>query len=123
MKTKVLKKLCSFLLVLSMLTSTGIGQAVGEFVGTNLTVSAADIFTYGNYEYTLNNACVTITQYKGSESYITVPDKINGFPVTAIAEWAFQGCSTMKKIQLPTSITVVGGWAFWNCFNLTSFPF
>ena len=119
MKTKVLKKLCSFLLVLSMLTSTGIGQAVGEFVGTNLTVSAADIFTYGNYEYTLNNACVTITQYKGGESYITVPDKINGFPVTAIAEWAFQGCSTMKKIQLPTSITVVGGWAFWNCFNLT----
>ncbi len=119
MKFRIMKKLCSCLLVLSILTSTGIGQAVGEFVGTNLTVSAADTFTYGNYEYTLNNACVTITKYKGSESYITVPDKINGFPVTEIAEWAFKECSTMKKIQLPTSITVVGEWAFWSCSNLT----
>ena len=119
MKAKILKKLCSCLLVLSILTSAGIGQAVRELVGMSITVSAADTFTYGNYEYALNNSCITITKYKGSESYITVPDKINGFPVTAIAEWAFQECSTMKKIQLPTSITVVGEWAFWNCSNLT----
>ena len=51
MKTKLLKKLCSCLLALFLLTSTGIGQAVGEYFGTNLTVSAAEekkIFLFGD---------------------------------------------------------------------------
>ena len=115
----MLRRWLSIILSFSLVTGTGIGQSIGDFLGMVTSVSAADTLTYGNYEYTVNNSAVTIQAYKGQEVYITVPNEINGFPVTAIASWAFQRCSTLKKIQLPTSITVVGEWAFWECSNLT----
>ena len=144
MKTKVLKKLCSFLLVLSMLTSTGIGQAVGELVGMSITVSATDTLTYGDYQYTVNDDnTVTITKYKGTDAEITIPSSINGKKVTkignsaffdchdltnaiipngvtSIGDWAFFYCTELTNITVPDSVTSIGGWAFSDCTELTS---
>ena len=144
MKTKVLKKLCSCLLALAMLTSTSIGQSVGELVGTNLTVSAADTLTYGNYSYTVNDDnTVTITKYNGSGTDILLPPAIDGKKVTTIGNrafgnshylksitipdsvtrieyGAFRECQQLTDITIPDSITTIGDSAFYRCYNLES---
>ena len=33
---------------------------------------------------------------------------------------AFSGCSSLTCIQIPNSVTCIGGWAFYNCSSLTS---
>lgn len=35
-----------------------------------------------------------------------------------IGDWAFSGCSDLKKINLPDSITEIGKYAFYNCSNI-----
>ena len=54
----------------------------------------------------------------------TIPDSIcnNGtiYHVTAIADWAFAGCSSLKKLNLPNSITTIGAYAFYYTSQLYS---
>ena len=122
MKAKLFEKLCSGFLALSLLTSTGITQTVGESFGTNLTVSAADSLTYGDYEYTIDDFynTVTITKYKGTDTQIAVPSAINGQKVKIIGSNAFSGCSTLISITIPTGVTSIRNYAFADCASLTS---
>ena len=87
MKSKILKKLCSGLLALSMLTSPGIGQSVGELVGTSITVNAVDVLTYGDYNYTVNSDnTVTITKYIGTNITAIIPNSIDSKTVKSITK-------------------------------------
>ena len=61
---------------------------------------------------------LTITSYSGEESIITIPDNINGKKVTAIGASAFENCSILKSITIPSSITSIGEWAFSGCDSL-----
>ncbi len=45
-----------------------------------------------DYTYTTNNGTITITQYTGPGGAVTIPDTINGLPVTSIGDQAFSGC-------------------------------
>src|SRR5258708_23772698 len=45
------------------------------------------------FNYTTNNGAITITLYTGSGGIVTVPDTINGFPVTTIGDSAFASTS------------------------------
>ena len=40
--------------------------------------------------------------------------------VTSIGEWAFYGCSSLTAIEIPSSVTSIGEWAFYGCSSLTS---
>ncbi len=51
---------------------------------------------------------------------LMVPVSINGFAVTKIGPCAFNGCSALIRIGIPTSIGEIGDYAFCGCTATTS---
>ncbi|MDP4179447.1 MAG: cell wall-binding repeat-containing protein, partial [Bacillota bacterium] len=56
----------------------------------------------------------------GSEGNIVIPDKIDGYAVTRIADYAFYDCYSLTNITIPSSVSSIGNAAFEDCSNLTS---
>ena len=56
--------------------------------------------------------------------FIIIPQKIrideNVYIVTSIGDSAFLFCSSLTKIEIPTSVTNIGKLAFYECKSLTS---
>ena len=91
------------------------------------TSSTTGTASYGDYEYdyTINteDGTATITKFRAlvDGSYdITIPTDFGRFPVTAIGDDAFRGCSALKKVTIPQSVTSIGDSAFAGCRNLDS---
>ena len=63
---------------------------------------------------------VTITRYAGNATTLNIPAQIQGLPVTAIGNYTFQPCDSLKSITIPSSVTTIGGSAFAVCSSLTS---
>lgn len=76
--------------------------------------------SYGNYEYSIQNDEVTITQYEGWDSYLEIPSEINGKPVTAIGNDAFGHCMDLEEVILPHTLRTIGIGAFAWCGRLGS---
>lgn len=66
-----------------------------------------------DFEYTNNGNSVSITGYKGRQSSVVVPDKINGIPVELINARAFSG--NIDIVVFPSSIKKVEPKAFVDC--------
>ena len=65
---------------------------------------------YGIWAYTTNGAIIgtiTITGYTGSSGDVSVPNTINGLPVTAIACSAFSGAN-LNRVTFPGSVIIFG---------------
>lgn len=60
----------------------------------------------------------TITGYSGDAVYLEMPAALEGVPVTAIAERAFQQNDTIEFIAIPDCIRSVGSYAFSDCLGL-----
>ena len=69
------------------------------------------------FNYRLENSEVIITGYTGTAEIVSVPSIIDGHPVTAIDDYAFQNTSVVSVI-LPGTVTSVGWFAFYGCFSL-----
>ena len=87
-----------------------------------MTACAADP-RYGDYSYRGNETGITISKYNGSDTVVTVPDEINGKPVTAIGSNAFSSKSKITSVTIPKTVTVIESEAFGDCKSLTSFTF
>jgi hypothetical protein len=72
------------------------------------------------FNYTTNNGTITITGYTGSGGAVTIPDKINGLPVTSIGSYAFQNSISLTSVTIGNSVTNIGESAFDDCISLTS---
>ena len=72
------------------------------------------------FEYTVSGSSATITGYKGSGGSISVPTKLGGATVTAIADYAFENNTSITSITVPSTVTSIGKGAFANCTSLTS---
>ena len=75
-----------------------------------------DIIVIDNPDYTYtieSTGTITLTDYTGTETDVTIPAQINGIPVTAIGETAFQG-KNLTSVTIPTSVTSIGVSAFQN---------
>jgi hypothetical protein len=72
-----------------------------------------------DFTYTTNNGSITIAGYSGSGGAATIPDKIDGLPVTSIGDLAFHG-TTLASVTIPDSVTTIGDEAFRGCRSLTS---
>ena len=56
----------------------------------------------------------------GTDTDIVIPEYHNGGKVTAIGDFAFEGCSSLTSIEIPDSVTNIGKWAFQGCSSLMS---
>lgn len=92
---------------------------------------------YFSYQKKEDGIC--ILRCYANESRITIPDQIEGMPVTEIAPYAFatemedepsnpgsMPCicgERLEELELPASIARVGKYVFYNCRNFHSFSF
>ncbi|MBQ8441388.1 MAG: leucine-rich repeat protein [Clostridia bacterium] len=56
-------------------------------------------------------------------SWVVIPSNYNGKAVTKIASYAFNDCSNLTGITIPTSIMTIGDHAFSQCYYLDSVTF
>ncbi len=106
-------------MVLALVAGTGVSTSVGRFIGTTISVSAAE--TWGDYEYEVNDSgTVTITKYNGSAANVTLPSKIDGKNVAIIGDYAFYENKNLRTVTIPSSIVTIRQRAFQYCENLES---
>lgn len=90
-----------------------------------------DELTYGDFRYTIDGSEITITKYNGNESYVEIPDIINGRYVTVIDRGAFTksgisnnseiiGNDAIENVRLPNHLKEIRTRAFTNCSSLKS---
>ena len=72
-----------------------------------------------DYTYTVENGKTTITGYTGTGGDITIPDALDGYPVTKIGDSAFSNSTSLTSVTIPNSVTSIGEAAFYNCDGLT----
>lgn len=94
---------------------TGWGSTYGGWPTASSGYNPAVDFTF----YTNVNT-ITINGYIGTNSIISIPAAINGYPVTAIDDFAFEMLSIVKSVTIPTSINSIGIAPFDGCCNLTN---
>ena len=73
------------------------------------------------FTYIIENGKITIaTCKKDARGTIIIPSEIEGYPVTAIAESAFDSCTNLKEIEIADSVESIDDEAFHNCQSLAS---
>jgi len=78
------------------------------------------LFAQQGLEYeVVDGKSVTITGYTGNATILNIPAQIQGLPVTAIGERAFQD-SGLTNVTIPSSVTPIRRSAFLYCSSLTS---
>lgn len=60
------------------------------------------------YKYFLKeDNTVELTLYEGNDKDVTVPETINGYPVTSIDCWCFFHGKNIESIYIPSSVTTL----------------
>lgn len=133
MKINKFKKIISLAVVLVMLVSTV------------LTVNAATYFEESGFKYlpTSDFNC-RIYGYTGTDKNVSVPNKLSSFTVLEIADYAFMnnkdiesvsfanakaidaigefsfaGCTSLKSVNIPSTLDKIGFGSFMGCTSLT----
>ncbi len=75
---------------------------------------------YGDFSYQINGNSITITKYNGSDSFVYIPDQIDGRDVTIIGREAFYENKMLENIRFPNKLDVIDDFAFFGCENLQS---
>jgi len=105
-----------FILLLALICATnimaetvlidGLYYSLGNTTATLVKDQTSDMSVYSAYTTVTIPASVTYNNYT--------------YPVTAIGTSAFEGCSNLLSINLPSSITTIGTDAFYACAKLGS---
>lgn len=89
-----------------------------------LNVSAETTGTYENLYYEIENGEVTIVNCDKSVTEVEIPDKIEGYTVTAIngddGYSGFRNCTKLTSVTIPDTVTSISDYAFRYCKSLTS---
>jgi hypothetical protein len=75
---------------------------------------------YSGIYYTIDDDQITITGLADdSITEVTIPDTIDGLPVTIIGYAAFRNCTSLTSITIPDTVTSIDESAFYSCTGLT----
>lgn len=101
--------------------------AAGIPEGCAIHYLAPDSVNYG-FKYSLNadgnSYSVTGLDYDNSTDHkLVIPASYNGKPVTAIAANAFKSKYGIIEMQIPSTVTTIGNYAFNFCYDLTKVIF
>lgn len=70
------------------------------------------------FHYRLQDGKAILTGYEGSSPLINIPATLDGYPVVAIGERAFEGTSPVA-VTIPDGVEAIGWFAFYGCSALT----
>lgn len=70
---------------------------------------------YNGFKYIVENDVARIVDYNGTPEELVVPDSLEGYTVTAIAEGAFSGLNTVKELVVGDTVVNIGLNAFKGC--------
>ena len=108
-------KLITYVITLFLLFS--LIAIVGEVSVRN--ASAYD-GTSGDYQYNLidNGNAAEIAMYTGLGGNISIPNNMDGTPVTAIGDYAFVLNDNIANLTIPAGVTYIGNYSFNSCSAL-----
>ena len=138
-----MKKALRLVLMLMLIFTVALSTACSKEETTEPEEKNAVEYTSGDYRYIrLSRKAAMITDYTGSpfDVNLSIPDKLDGYRVTAIGDnvfsrceiWsvsipdgvisigngAFKDCYVLDKISIPDSVTSIGNNAFEGCIDL-----
>jgi hypothetical protein len=64
---------------------------------------------------------LSVSGYNGAQAVVTIPDSVDGYPVTGIADRVFAGLDFLKRVKLPRYLDTVGEDVFEKCPRLEAF--
>ncbi len=76
-----------------------------------------------DFAYEENSYGLTLTGYHGSETAVSIPETIDGKPVTVIGDSAFKNNDTLQYVVMPSTVIRMGRSAFENCTALVGVRF
>lgn len=53
-----------------------------------------------------------------AEDELCIPETVNGYPIVAIGDYAFENCGNLTVVTVPEGVAQIGNGAFFNCYNL-----
>ncbi|MCR5795333.1 MAG: leucine-rich repeat protein [Solobacterium sp.] len=111
------KKLFAVLLSL-FLTAAVLPQSVyAESETDEFEEEEEEYLEFGDFTYIRYKTQVMIAGYTGSESEVTIPEKIDDLPVTGIGTNAFEYCE-FQSVTIPSSVKRINDYAFASCYSL-----
>lgn len=118
-----MKKIVSGLLAAAM-TFTSVGLPVMPVMnnGAHTHIETGIVAHAESYDFSyskLDDNCVMLTRYYGSDTDVIVPSEINGYRVTFLEE-TFSGNKNIKSVTIPESVEAIGEDTFYNCTALES---
>lgn len=77
------------------------------------------MYTYLSKDSTLMVADKTLIMYSGSAAHVDIPRESEpGHLICAIGDCAFNGCSSLQAVTIPSGVTSIGNSAFCGCSSL-----
>ena len=75
--------------------------------------------TDGLWKYIIDEGKLILSSYLGDETEVVLPTEIDGQPVSAMGDIAFNGNEKVEKVTIPDNYQHIGRLAFSGCSNLT----
>ena len=73
----------------------------------------------GDWRYVLlPDGTAEIAGYDGTAEEVTIPAEVDGHAVTRIGHYAFYQNESLQTVTVPEGVTAIGDWAFGGCFSL-----
>ena len=115
-----MKKALRLVLMLMLIFTVALSTACSKEETTEPEEKNAVEYTSGDYRYIrLSRKAAMITDYTGSpfDVNLSIPDKLDGYRVTAIGDNVFSRCE-IWSVSIPDGVTSIGDGAFKDCYVL-----